>query len=487
MSIIPSLLITSLFISSLTCTSNPDHDHFNGAVFNVMSKFNGRKKAVLLSDLKAHDSIRHFHVLAVDIGLGGIGRPNAVGLYYAKIGIGTPPRDYYVQVDTGSDIMWINCAHCQTCLKKGYHGLDLTLYNPNESLTSARVTCDQKFCADINRGTVGGCRPNVSCMFTEYYKDGSGSLGYFIRDVVQYDSVSGDLETKLANGSVIFGCGASQSGNLLNSEDALDGIIGFGKSNASVISQLASYGKVKKMFAHCLDGENGGGIFAIGHVVQPKVNSTRLIQDQSAYYSVNMTGIKVGTEFLNLTTDSYGKTKKAKTVIDSGTTLAYLPEVIYKPLVKKIVAGHSGMRLRLLQDQYTCFEYSGSVDDGFPAVTFYFENSLFLKVYPRDYLFPLDEFLCFGWQNNGRDSLSSEDRIILGDLVLSNKLVLYDLENQTIGWTEYNCSSSIALKDEITGVVHLVGSHMISSACNLIIHKDIIFLLLIVLMNLTNL
>nr|GEW41397.1 aspartic proteinase-like protein 2 isoform X1 [Tanacetum cinerariifolium] len=174
-------------------------------------------------------------------------------LYYAKIGIGTPPKDYYVQVDTGSDIMWINCVHCQTCLEKGYHGLDLTRYNPNESLTSARVTCDQKFCLDINQGTVGGCRPNVSCMFVENYEDGSGSIGYFIKDVVQYDSVSGDLETKLANGSVIFGCGASQSGNLRNSEDALDGIIGFGKSNASVISQLASYGKVKKMFAHCLD------------------------------------------------------------------------------------------------------------------------------------------------------------------------------------------------------------------------------------------
>lgn len=25
------------------------------------------------------------------------------------------------------------------------------------------------------------------------------------------------------------------------------------------------------------------------------------------------------------------------------------------------------------------------------------------------------------------------------DLVLSNKLVTYDLENQTIGWAEYNC------------------------------------------------
>ena len=34
------------------------------------------------------------------------------------------------------------------------------------------------------------------------------------------------------------------------------------------------------MFAHCLDGVNGGGIFAIGHVVQPKVNMTPLVPNQ---------------------------------------------------------------------------------------------------------------------------------------------------------------------------------------------------------------
>lgn len=27
----------------------------------------------------------------------------------------------------------------------------------------------------------------------------------------------------------------------------------------------------------------------------------------------------------------------------------------------------------------------------------------------------------------------------LADLVLSNKLVVYDLENMVIGWTDYNC------------------------------------------------
>lgn len=47
-----------------------------------------------------------------------------------------------------------------------------------------------------------------------------------------------------------------------------------------MISQLASSGRVKKIFAHCLDGRNGGGIFAIGRVVQPKVNMTPLVPNQ---------------------------------------------------------------------------------------------------------------------------------------------------------------------------------------------------------------
>lgn len=75
-------------------------------------------------------------------------------------------------------------------------------------------------------------------------------------------------------------CGAGPSAELVSSDDALDGILGFGKSNSSVISQLASSGRVKNMFAHCLDGVNGGGIFAIGNVVQPKVNTTPLVPNQ---------------------------------------------------------------------------------------------------------------------------------------------------------------------------------------------------------------
>ncbi|XP_022722403.1 aspartic proteinase-like protein 2 isoform X2 [Durio zibethinus] len=470
------LLITFLVVSSAISSA------FSWGVFNVKYKFAGRQRS--LFDLRDHDSRRQLRILAgVDLPLGGSGRPDGLGLYYAKIGIGTPSKDYYVQVDTGSDLMWVNCIQCKECPKRSSLGIDLTLYNIKDSATGKLVSCDQEFCYAINGGPLVGCMANQSCPYLEIYGDGSSTAGYFVEDIVLYDRVSGDLETSSANGSVIFGCGATQSGNLDSSnEEALDGILGFGKSNSSMISQLASSGNVKKIFAHCLDGVNGGGIFAIGHVVQPKVNMTPLVSNQP-HYNVNMTAIQVGHDFLNFTADLFESGDRKGTIIDSGTTLAYLPEMVYEPFVSKIFSQHPYLKLQTVQDDYTCFQYSESLDEGFPNVTFHFENSVILKVYPHEYLFPFNGLWCIGWQNSGMQSRDRKNMTLLGDLVLSNKLVLYDLENQAIGWTEYNCSSSIQVLDERTGTVHLVGSHYISSACRLNTQFIIILILLATLLH----
>lgn len=83
--------------------------------------------------------------------------------------------------------------------------IDLTLYNINESDTGKLVPCDQEFCYEINGGQLPGCTANMSCPYLEIYGDGSSTAGYFVKDVVQYARVSGDLKTTAANGSVIFG------------------------------------------------------------------------------------------------------------------------------------------------------------------------------------------------------------------------------------------------------------------------------------------
>lgn len=454
----------------------------DNGVFSVRYKYAGRERC--LSTLKAHDISRQLRFLAgVDIPLGGSGRPDAVGLYYAKIGIGTPPKDYYVQVDTGSDIVWVNCIQCRECPRKSSLGMELTPYDLEESTTGKLVSCDEQFCLEVNGGPLSGCTTNMSCPYLQIYGDGSSTAGYFVKDYVQYDRVSGDLETTAANGSIKFGCGARQSGDLGSSgEEALDGILGFGKSNSSIISQLASSRKVKKMFAHCLDGINGGGIFAIGHVVQPKVNMTPLVPNQP-HYNVNMTGVQVGRVMLNISADVFEAGDRKGTIIDSGTTLAYLPELIYEPLVTMILSRQHNLEVQTIHGEYKCFQYSERVDDGFPPVIFHFENSLLLKVYPHEYLFQYESLWCIGWQNSGMQSRDRKNVTLFGDLVLSNKLVLYDLENQTIGWTEYNCSSSIKVQDEQTGTVHLVGSHYISSAHRLNTKWGVILLFLILLMH----
>ena len=49
-----------------------------------------------------------------------------------------------------------------------------------------------------------------------------------------------------------------------------------------------------------------------------------------------MTAIQVGHDFLNFTTDVFESGDRKGTIIDSGTTLAYLSEMVYEPLVTKV-------------------------------------------------------------------------------------------------------------------------------------------------------
>ncbi|XP_021900146.1 aspartic proteinase-like protein 2 isoform X1 [Carica papaya] len=248
-------------------------------LFRVQNKFAGRERS--LGALKAHDAHRHARILsAVDLPLGGDSLAESAGLYFTKIGLGSPSKDYYVQVDTGSDILWVNCAECTRCPKKSDLDIKLTLYDTKSSSTAKRVTCDDDFCSLISSSQSSTCQLGSPCEYTVVYGDGSSTNGYFVRDTVHLDQVTGNHQTGSTNGSIVFGCGAKQSGQLGGSQSAVDGILGFGQKETSMISQLAAAGKVARKFAHCLDNVNGGGIFAIGEVVSPKVKTTPMVPNQ---------------------------------------------------------------------------------------------------------------------------------------------------------------------------------------------------------------
>uniref|UniRef100_A0ACD5YPK1 Uncharacterized protein n=1 Tax=Avena sativa TaxID=4498 RepID=A0ACD5YPK1_AVESA len=481
-SFIPPLLLLLLFVALSALA--PGRAAATG-VFEVRRKFlrhegRGPGGDEHLAALREHDGRRHGRRLlgSVDLPLGGNGLPTETGLYFTEIGIGTPARTYYVQVDTGSDILWVNCISCETCPRKSGLGIELTLYDPSGSGSGSAVTCGQDFCVATNNGVTPTCPSTASpCQYSITYGDGSSTTGFFVTDVLHYNQVSGDAKAVVANTSITFGCGAKIGGGLGSSDQALDGIFGFGQSNSSVLSQLASAGKVSKIFSHCLDTVNGGGIFAIGNVVQPKVKTTPLVPGMP-HYNVNLESIDVGGKTLQLPTNIFDIGESKGTIIDSGTTLAYLPEVVYKAILSEVFAQYVDISLKNVQD-FLCFKYSGSVDDGFPIVTFHFEGDLALNVHPHDYLFQNgNDLYCMGFQSGGLQTKDGKDMVLLGDVAFSNKLVLYDLENQVIGWTDYNCSSSIKIKDDKTGSVYTVNAHDISYGWRFQWHKSLFSLLL---------
>lgn len=427
-------------------------------VFNVEHKFGGRG-GLGLKDLKAHDVLRHGRMLgAADFQLGGNGSPTGLPMYFTKLSIGTPSKDYNVQVDTGSDLLWVNCAGCDKCPTKSKLGIELTQYNLQASTSGKSISCEQDICTAMFKATSSDCKVGKPCEYRVTYGDGSSTGGYIVKDNIYLDQVSGDYKTSPLQGNIAFGCSSKQNGDL----GTADGIIGFGAGSSSVISQLAAAGTVKKMFAHCLDGDNGGGIFAIGQVVEPIVNSIPFLPNR-VHYTLPLKDIVVDGEVLKVPTSIFESMSSKGAIIDSGTTLAYLPSKFYNALMNKLMAKQPDLKTHRRDGNFECFMHSENVDDNFPAVSFQFMGNLSLTAYPHDYLFKMhDNEWCMGWLEGmqGKD----EDVFLLGDLVLSKKLVLYDLEKKTIGWTPYDCSSNIKVKDESSGNVYGVGAHKISSA-----------------------
>ncbi|XP_073225969.1 aspartic proteinase 39-like [Cicer arietinum] len=79
--------------------------------------------------------------------------------------------------------------------------------------------------------------------------------------------------------------------------------------------------------------------------------------------------------------------------------------------------------------------------DKFPLVSFNFAGGTSMDVKSAQYLVQSD-FMNVGLCCIGFQKVESGHQI-LGDLVLKDKIVVYDLANQQIGWTNYNCSMHV--------------------------------------------
>lgn len=346
------------------------------------------------------------------------------GYYTTRLWIGTPPQHFALIVDSGSTVTYVPCSNCQQC---GKH--QDPRFQPELSSTYQPVKCNMGCNCDNERN---------QCTYERRYAEMSSSSGVLGNDIVSFGN-----ESQLAPQHVVFGCENVETGDIYSQH--ADGIMGLGRGQLSIVDQLVEKGVIGNSFSLCYGGMDlGGGAMVLGGISSPAdMIFTRSDPYRSPYYNIELQEIHVDGKPLELKSEVFNG--RHGTVLDSGTTYAYLPEtafVAFKDAIMKKI--HPLKRIHGPDPTYNdiCFSGAGwdvtQLSKTFPEVDMVFSNGQKLILSPENYLFRHTKVrgaYCLGIFKNGNDQTT-----LLGGIIVRNTLVTYDRENEKIGFWKTNCS-----------------------------------------------
>ncbi|XP_050213236.1 aspartic proteinase 36 [Mercurialis annua] len=346
------------------------------------------------------------------------------GYYTTRLFIGTPPQEFALIVDTGSTVTYVPCSTCEQC---GKH--QDPRFQPDSSSTYKPMKCNPSCnCDDEGK----------QCTYERRYAEMSSSSGVLAEDVLSFGNES-DLTPQRA----VFGCETMETGDLFSQR--ADGIMGLGRGRLSVVDQLVEKEVVSDSFSLCYGGMNvGGGAMVLGSISPPSdMVFTHSDPYRSPYYNIELKELHVAGKRLKLNPRIFDG--KHGTVLDSGTTYAYLPEeafLSFKDAVMKEIKFLKQIHGPDPNYNDICFSGAGrdvsQLSKIFPEVNMVFNNGQKLYLSPENYLFrhtKVSGAYCLGIFQNGKDPTT-----LLGGIVVRNTLVTYDRENDKIGFWKTNCS-----------------------------------------------
>ncbi|PIA63582.1 hypothetical protein AQUCO_00201138v1 [Aquilegia coerulea] len=350
------------------------------------------------------------------------------GLYYVSILVGNPPRPYHLDMDTGSDLTWIQCdAPCTSCAKgphPPYKPTKGTIVSPKDSL-----------CQELPSNQKHGY-------------DYSSSIGVLARD---------ELQLLMANGTVskpnfAFGCAYNQQGQLSVSPAKTDGILGLSGAKISLPSQLASKGIIRNVVGHCIArSDDQHGYMFLGDDFLPQWGMTwvpMLSSSSITSYHTKMVKIAYGAEFLSL---GGLDNNLGRVVFDSGSSYTYFMKGAYSSLVaaledsfgEELIQDKSDPTLPVCWRAKVPIRSLKDVKAFFKPLTLDFGSRWW--IISTKLLIPTEGYLIISNHGNvclgildGSD-VHDESTIILGDISLRGQLVAYDNDNQKIGWLHSDC------------------------------------------------
>ncbi|KAK9054257.1 hypothetical protein SSX86_025335 [Deinandra increscens subsp. villosa] len=362
------------------------------------------------------------------------------GYYYVTVNIGNPPKPYWLDLDTGSDLTWLQCdAPCTKCLPAPHKP-----YKPSKDL----VTCMDPLCASMHWPETITCNsPNDQCDYEVQYADHASSVGLLVTDWFPLQYTNGSIvKPRLA-----FGCGYDQEVQAPMDPPYTDGILGLGLGKASILHQLSELGVTRNVVAHCLSAQGDGHLFfgdefvPSSGVIWTPISTTQI----EKHYYLGTAELYVG-----------GKTSGVKglpIVFDSGSTYTYFSGEAYKALVSMLMNDIKGKQIyNANEDKSLPVCWKGSkpfksvqdVKNIFKPIVLSFAKSknVRFQMDPEAYLI-ISKYgnACLGILNGSEADLESVN--LIGDISFHDKIIIYDNEKQQIGWAPANCNKLPNIND----------------------------------------
>ncbi|KAJ8900487.1 hypothetical protein K2173_025264 [Erythroxylum novogranatense] len=346
------------------------------------------------------------------------------GEYFTRLGVGTPPRYVYMVLDTGSDIVWIQCAPCKKC----YTQTD-PVFDPRKSRSFAKIPCRSPMCRRLD--SPGCSAKKQTCLYQVSYGDGSFTVGDFSTETLTFRGAR--------VGRVALGCGHDNEGLFVGAA----GLLGLGRGKLSFPSQTGR--RFNRKFSYCLVDRSASsrpssmvfGNSAVSRTARftPLLSNPKL----NTFYYVELLGVSVGgTRVPGISASLFklDQTGNGGVIIDSGTSVTRLTRPAYVALRDAFRSDASNLKRAADFSLFdTCYDLSGMKEVKVPTVVLHFRGAD-VSLPASNYLIPVDTSGTFCFAFAGTLSGLS----IIGNIQQQGFRVVYDLAGSRVGFAPRGCA-----------------------------------------------
>ncbi|CAI9770704.1 unnamed protein product [Fraxinus pennsylvanica] len=348
------------------------------------------------------------------------GMDQGSGEYFVRIGVGSPARSQYMVIDSGSDIVWVQCQPCSQC----YHQSD-PVFDPADSASFAGVSCSSSVCDQVENS---GCHAG-RCKYEVSYGDGSYTKGTLALETLTI----GHTQVQ----SVAIGCGHMNRGMFVGAA----GLLGLGGGSMSLVGQLG--GQTGGAFSYCLVSrgtdssgslEFGRSVLPIGAAWVPLLRNPR----EPSFYFIGLSGLGVGGMRVPIGENIFRLTESGDggVVMDTGTAVTRLPTAAYVAFRDIFLAETANLpRSPAISIFDTCYDLNGFETVRVPTVSFFLSGGPILTLPARNFLIPVDEkgTFCFAF------APSPSGLSIIGNIQQEGIQISFDGANGFMGFGPNVC------------------------------------------------